>query len=61
MVLDYIGVTKIHRQGGKPMKRSLAIIMLTLFALSLLSGCNTVRGAGEDIERGGEAIQRSAD
>ncbi len=43
------------------MKRSLAIIMLTLFALSLLSGCNTVRGAGEDIERGGEAIQRSAD
>ncbi|MGJ7459161.1 entericidin A/B family lipoprotein [Halomonas sp. MA07-2] len=43
------------------MKRTMAIVMLSLFSLSLLSGCNTMRGAGEDIERGGEAIQRSAD
>lgn len=42
------------------MKRILAIVMLSLFTLSLLSGCNTIRGAGEDIEQGGEAIQRSA-
>lgn len=41
------------------MKRALAILLLSLFALSLLSGCNTMRGAGEDIEEGGEAIQRS--
>lgn len=41
------------------MKRMLAIILLSLFTLSLLSGCNTMRGAGEDIEEGGEAIQRS--
>lgn len=43
------------------MKRLSAVILLSLFTLSLLSGCNTMRGAGEDIEAGGEAIQRSAD
>ena len=25
-----------------------------------LTGCNTVQGVGKDIERGGEAIQKSA-
>lgn len=43
------------------MNRTMAIVLLSLFTLSLLSGCNTMRGAGEDIESGGEAIQRSAD
>lgn len=27
----------------------------------LTTGCNTMRGAGQDIERGGEKIQQSAD
>ncbi len=27
----------------------------------LLSACNTVRGVGKDIEKGGEAIQKAAD
>ncbi|PAU75024.1 entericidin A/B family lipoprotein [Halomonas salipaludis] len=43
------------------MKRLSAAILLSLFTLALLSGCNTMRGAGEDISAGGEAIQRSAD
>lgn len=43
------------------MKRTLAMVMLSLFTLSMLAGCNTIRGAGEDIEQGGEAIQRSTD
>ncbi len=42
------------------MKRSLAMLMAALFAVSLLSGCNTIRGAGQDIEQGGEAIQDAA-
>ncbi len=25
----------------------------------LVAGCNTVRGIGQDIERGGEAIQKA--
>jgi len=42
------------------MKRAIAISVLMMVTLLLISGCNTIRGAGEDIERGGEAIQRSA-
>jgi len=36
-----------------------------IFAFALaaffLAGCNTMKGAGKDIERGGEKIQDSAD
>lgn len=39
------------------MKRTISLILVSLFALSLLSGCNTIRGAGQDIEEGGEAVQ----
>ncbi|GAA0582252.1 entericidin A/B family lipoprotein [Halomonas salifodinae] len=41
------------------MRRLMALMLVAVFSLSLLSGCNTMRGAGEDIEEGGEAIQRS--
>lgn len=43
------------------MKRAVALGILIVTTLLLLSGCNTIRGAGEDIEQGGQAIQRSAD
>lgn len=33
-------------------------IILALAAF--ITGCNTMRGAGQDIERGGEKIQESA-
>lgn len=42
------------------MKRTLALGLVALFTVSLLSGCNTIRGAGQDIEEGGEAIQESS-
>ncbi|MBW6393223.1 MAG: entericidin A/B family lipoprotein [Halomonas sp.] len=42
------------------MKRTMAVLLATLLGLSLLSGCNTMRGMGEDIEEGGEAIQRQS-
>ncbi|MDT8880608.1 entericidin A/B family lipoprotein [Halomonas saccharevitans] len=42
------------------MKRTLALILVALFSVSLLGGCNTIRGAGQDIEEGGEAIQESS-
>ncbi|MGQ7248778.1 entericidin A/B family lipoprotein [Halomonas sp. V046] len=41
------------------MKRTLAIVLVSLFTLALLNGCNTVRGVGQDIEKGGEAIQKT--
>jgi predicted small secreted protein len=35
--------------------------ILSLFITVNLLGCNTIEGAGKDIERGGEAIQDAAD
>jgi len=39
-------------------------LMLVLVALSLgtipLTGCNTVQGAGKDIQKGGEKVQEEA-
>jgi entericidin B len=44
------------------MRRHLKTCFLGLILLSLtLSGCNTVAGAGEDIQSGGRAIQRAAE
>jgi entericidin B len=45
------------------MKRKIltVLIMLGMFGtLGAISGCNTVAGAGTDIERGGEAVHDSA-
>ncbi len=41
------------------MKHYVAILLLglTLF----VAGCNTMRGVGQDIESGGEAIEDAAD
>ena len=39
------------------MKQFLLIIAAAAFALA---GCNTVKGIGKDIEKGGEAIQKAA-
>jgi predicted small secreted protein len=36
-------------------------LMLSLFALGALYGCNTVEGIGEDLETGGEKIQEEAE
>ena len=41
------------------MKRIVLCSLLVVLSVSTL-GCNTVRGAGEDIEHGGEAIQDAA-
>ncbi len=38
------------------MKKLIAIAVSGAFALAL-TGCNTIQGAGKDIERGGEKIQ----
>ena len=40
------------------MKKLMAI--LALLTYGALVGCNTIEGAGKDIERGGEKLQDSA-
>jgi predicted small secreted protein len=43
--------------------RILATLLATLFltgAIGTLSGCNTIEGAGKDIEQGGKAVKEEA-
>ncbi|MBN8440851.1 MAG: entericidin A/B family lipoprotein [Thauera sp.] len=40
--------------------RKLALLLAALSLGASLAACNTVRGIGQDIERGGEIIQRTA-
>jgi predicted small secreted protein len=41
------------------MKRLIALVLAASFAV-LATGCNTMQGAGKDVERGGEKIQKEA-
>jgi len=41
------------------MKHSKFILVMALLAATL-AGCNTMHGAGKDIERGGEKIQEKS-
>lgn len=40
-------------------KRIVALILVGLFLTGSVIGCNTIRGAGKDVERTGEEIQKS--
>lgn len=40
-------------------KKIMAMVMVVGFA-GVLTGCNTFAGAGEDIQRGGEAVEDAA-
>ncbi len=35
-------------------------ILVVLTVVSVVAGCNTVRGAGQDIQRAGQAIEGAA-
>ncbi|MBE7557992.1 entericidin A/B family lipoprotein [bacterium] len=39
--------------------RLAALALVAALALTSLSACNTVRGVGKDVERAGEALQKS--
>jgi len=40
--------------------RTVLCIIAALLALATLSACNTVRGIGQDIKKGGEALEKAA-
>jgi predicted small secreted protein len=44
---------------GEFTMRKLAVLVLVAWCFAALSGCNTLRGAGKDIEKAGEGIQKS--
>ncbi len=43
------------------MKRSIALLLLALFTAGSLSACNTVRGAGQDVQKVGEKMEAGAE
>ncbi|WP_043528395.1 entericidin A/B family lipoprotein [Litchfieldella xinjiangensis] len=43
------------------MRKSIFLSLAVLMTMGLLGGCNTMEGAGEDVESGGEAIQNQAE
>ena len=36
------------------------LVLIACAAVVFLAGCNTVKGAGEDISRGGQAVSNTA-
>ncbi|MDP1660253.1 MAG: entericidin A/B family lipoprotein [Methylotenera sp.] len=44
-------------------KRTFMLVLTTLFlagTVATLTGCNTIAGAGQDIEKGGKAVKDEA-
>ncbi len=42
------------------MKRLTALLLLALFSTATLSACNTMKGAGQDVQKVGEKVEDSA-
>lgn len=43
------------------MKRVIALMMVSMFSLGLLSACNTMAGAGQDVQKVGEKVEKKAE
>lgn len=41
--------------------RNLTLAVAAMFSLANLAACNTIEGAGKDIQSGGEKIEHEAD
>ncbi len=42
------------------LKRLVAMLIALSFAPMLLSACNTMQGAGQDVEKAGQKVQKEA-
>ena len=42
------------------MKRLIALLMLVMFSSMVLTACNTVAGAGKDVQKAGEKVEEKA-
>ncbi len=43
------------------MKRLLALMVLSMFSLGVLTACNTMAGAGKDMQKAGEKVEEKAE
>jgi predicted small secreted protein len=46
--------------GDLPMRHVSLVLPMLLLATLVLSACNTMRGVGEDVQAGGEALEGTA-
>jgi entericidin B len=46
---------------AKRMATTILSLLILLGAVSALSACNTIEGAGKDVQHGGRALEDSAD
>ncbi len=42
------------------MKKLMTLLALGVFSVAVLSGCNTVAGAGKDVQKAGEKVEDAA-
>jgi len=57
--LEFI-TQQYHKEQNMLIKKIISSIVLVLVLAILIQGCNTMRGAGQDIEKAGEAIEDAA-
>ncbi|RNF82188.1 entericidin A/B family lipoprotein [Montanilutibacter psychrotolerans] len=43
------------------MKRLIILMMLAMFSMATLGGCNTMAGAGKDVQKAGEKVEDKAE
>lgn len=43
------------------MKRLTALLLLALFSIGTLTACNTIAGAGKDVQKAGEKVEQKAE
>ena len=43
------------------MKRIIALMMVAMFSMGTLSACNTMAGAGKDVQKAGEKVEKKAE
>ena len=56
------GVRQIRPQPPRssPIKRIASLLLLAAFSMSALTACNTVAGAGKDVQKAGEKVEEKA-
>ena len=51
-----------YRFAGNVMRKAKLVSLFAVLALAVAgAGCNTVKGAGKDVQKAGQAVERAAD
>lgn len=43
------------------MKRLIGLFLITMFSANVLTACNTIAGAGKDVQKVGEKVEEKAE